>query len=114
MASALAPAVVGSAIFDLKGPSSREHPPSSNVAKATGVSSGSQGINSRKRKEAGGFPGDNSVNGLAEATNNEGDGRAPLAVQVAALQALEALLNTVSIFYTSYDSREPFFFYLHT
>lgn len=99
MASALAPAVVGSAFLDLKGSSSREHL-SSNPVKASGVGNGSQGINSRKRKEAGGVPGDHSINGLAEAANTEGEGKAPLAVQTAALQALEALLNTVSICYT--------------
>ena len=98
MASALAPAVVGSSLLDLKGSSSREHP-SSNVAKASGVSSGFRGINSRKRKEAGGLPDDHSINGLTEVANHEGDGRAPVAVQVAALQALEALLNTVSLCY---------------
>ncbi|KAG0609883.1 hypothetical protein M758_7G021100 [Ceratodon purpureus] len=94
MTSALAPAVVGSALLDLKGSSSREHLPPSNVAKTSGVSSGSQGTNSKKRKEAGGLPGDHSINDLAEVANVEGEGRAPLAVQVAALQALEALLNT--------------------
>ena len=98
MTSALAPAVVGSALLDLKGSSSREHLPPSNVAKTSGVSSGSQGTNSKKRKEAGGLPGDHSINDLAEVANVEGEGRAPLAVQVAALQALEALLNTVSLF----------------
>lgn len=93
MASALAPAVVGSVFFDLKGSSSGEHL-SSNAVKA------SQGINSRKRKEAGGLPagGDHATNGLTEGASTEGgEGRAPLAVQVAALQALEALLNTVSL-----------------
>jgi hypothetical protein len=104
MASALAPAVVGSALLDLKGSSYREHLPSSNVVKASGVSNGSQGINSRKRKEAGGLPGDHSINDLAEVTNNEGGGRAPTAVQVAALQALEALLNTVSLCHASCNS----------
>jgi hypothetical protein len=85
MASALAPAVVGSAFLDLKGSSSKEHLPF-NVVKA---SSGS----SRKRKEAGGLP----INGLADLASTEEENRAPLAVQVAALQALEALLNTVSV-----------------
>lgn len=101
MTSALAPVVVGSTLLDLKGSSSRDHLPPSNVAKTSRVSTGSQGTNSKKHKEAGGLPGDHSINDLAEVANVEGDVRTPLAVQVAALQALEALLNAVSVFILS-------------
>lgn len=94
MVSALAPTVVGSAFSDLKDSSSREHPSSN--AKDIDFDRGSQGAKSKKRKAAGGSPGDHLMNGHADVDNTEEQGRAPLAVEVAALQALEALLNTAS------------------
>lgn len=97
MASALAPAVVRSALFDLKGSTSREHLSFSNSMKVPEVGNDSVKLNPRKRKEPGSVPVEQSINGVAESAKDEGDGKPALAVQVAALQALEALLNTVSI-----------------
>lgn len=94
MASALAPAVVRSALFDLKGSTSREHLSFSNSMKVPEVGNDSVKLNPRKRKEPGSVPVEQSINGVAESAKDEGDGKPALAVQVAALQALEALLNT--------------------
>ncbi len=105
MASALAPAVVGNALSDLKGTTSGANILSPKFSRGPHISTpvwvpgswaGSQSSNHRKRKEAGGMPaGEHPGNGMAEAASSC-DGSASAAVQIAALQALEALLTSVS------------------
>lgn len=105
MAPALAPAVVGNALSDLKGsttgpnilsPKFARAPRTNNPLWTPGGWSGAQATNHRKRKEPGGLPGEHPCNGMVDAASNTGEGMAPVAVQTAALQALEALLTSVS------------------
>lgn len=97
MASALAPAVVRSALFDLRSSTSKARHSFSHSMKVPGVGCDSVKLNPRKRKEAGSMSVEQSINGVSDAAKEEEEGRPALAVQVAALQALEALLNTVSV-----------------
>ncbi|KAL2608984.1 hypothetical protein R1flu_027557 [Riccia fluitans] len=104
MASALAPAVVGSALSDLKGstagtsvlsPKAARTPRMNNTAWTPGNAWVGQNTNHRKRKEpGGGIANDHHSNGTPEGANNLGEGAATAAVQVAALRALEALLTS--------------------
>jgi len=103
MASALAPAVVGNALSDLKGTTSGANILSPKFSRGPHISTpvwvpgswaGSQSSNHRKRKEAGGMPAsEHPGNGMAEAASSC-EGSASAAVQIAALQALEALLTS--------------------
>nr|XP_024382247.1 uncharacterized protein LOC112285560 isoform X5 [Physcomitrium patens] len=102
MASGLAPAIVGNALSDLKGstpegsipsPKLGRGPPISNSVWASGGWSGSHATNTKKRKEPGGIPGENLCSGVDSAIAT-GGGTAPVAVQIAALKALEALLTS--------------------
>jgi hypothetical protein len=113
MASGLAPAVVGNALSDLKGSNSGANilspkcvrgPRTSHPVWASGGWSGTQVTNQKKRKEPGGLPCEHPVNGMVDAVpNTTGEGTAPVAVQIAALQALEALLTSVSAFFFTYQ-----------
>ncbi|KAL3676981.1 hypothetical protein R1sor_026929 [Riccia sorocarpa] len=104
MASALAPAVVGSALSDLKGstsgmsafsPKAARTPRMNNTGWTSGNAQwGGQNTNHRKRKEPGGGISNDQSNGTPEAANNLGEGAATAAVQIAALRALEALLTS--------------------
>lgn len=105
MASGLAPAIVGNALSDLKGSTSGANilspkfgrgPRISNSAWASGGWSSAQATNSKKRKEPGGMPGEHPGSGMVEVAISTGEGTAPVPVQIAALQALEALLTSVS------------------
>jgi hypothetical protein len=104
MASGLAPAIVGNALSDLKGSTSGANvlspkfgrgPRISNSVWASGGWSSAQAPNSKKRKEPGGMPGEHPGSGMVEAAISTAEGTAPVAVQIAALQALEALLTSV-------------------
>ncbi|KAG0632018.1 hypothetical protein M758_1G298300 [Ceratodon purpureus] len=103
MASGLAPAIVGNALSDLKGSTSGSNilspkfgrgPRISNSVWASGGWSSAQATNTKKRKEPGGIPGDHPGSVMVEAAISAGEGTAPVAVQIAALQALEALLTS--------------------
>lgn len=104
MASALAPAVVGQALVDLKcsspgsslfSPKGARTPRMNNVVWAQGSWAGGQPQGSRKRKEPGSLPCD-QVNGMGDAVLPSNEGGDPFSVQTAALQAMEALLTSVS------------------
>ncbi|CAM6128296.1 unnamed protein product [Calypogeia fissa] len=102
MASALAPAVVGSALADLKGSAlgtsvlspNSARTPRSNVSGWTPGAWNGQPANLRKRKEPGGQPHEQQNNGATENLSNVAEGTATVAVQIAALRALEALLTS--------------------
>ncbi|BBN19841.1 proline-, glutamic acid- and leucine-rich protein 1 [Marchantia polymorpha subsp. ruderalis] len=104
MASALAPAVVGSALSDLKGstlatsifsPKASRTPRMNSSGWAPGNTWGGQNTNHRKRKEPGGcISNDHQNNGTPEGAANMSEGAATAAVQIAALRALEALLTS--------------------
>lgn len=119
MASGLAPAIVGNALSDLKGSTSGANilspkfgrgPRISNSVWASGGWSGAQAPSSKKRKEPGGMPGEHTGSGMVEAAMTTGEGTtAPVAVQIAALQALEALLTSVSSSLVHHFSASSFF-----
>lgn len=104
MASALAPAVVGSALADLKGSTlgtSGFSPKSVRAPRliASGWTPGAwngQTTTHRKRKDPGGQPNEHQNNGASENPSNVADGTATVAVQIAALRSLEALLTSAS------------------
>ena len=105
MASGLAPAIVGNALSDLKGSTSGANllspkfgrgPRASDSVWASGGWNSAQATNSKKRKEPGRMPGEHTGSSMVEAAISTGEGTAPVAVQIAALQALEALLTSVS------------------
>lgn len=100
MASALAPAIVGNALSDLKCSMSGANTTllargPQNTVLASGGWTGSQGGNLKKRKEPGGMP-SHHANRTGDELSVTEEGITPVAVQIAALQALEALLTSVS------------------